>query len=327
MHGLNTLGKTARAGLAAAANTSMLAGTGFEVAWLAAHVVTYPFGVTKEQRRTEAERYTLRGLPPVHRGLIIGNVEAAGTPILLLHGIIDNRSVFSMLRRGLRRRGFGRVWTMNYNPLTYDIRTAARQLARHVEQICLETGYERVHIVGHSLGGLIARYYVQRMGGDARVHTLVTLGTPHSGTKVAHIMRYRVVQQMRPDSELLRELAEPAPGCRTRFLAYWSDLDEIIIPRANARIDHPDLFARNIFVPAVGHFAMPFRGHVVHDICTALAHLDHDGTTVTPGVTRLPVIEPLLDSPGVERRPTDDERTALDALGHPARRGRHQTSR
>ena len=40
------------------------------------------------------------------------------------------------------------------------------------------SGYERVHIVGHSLGGLAARYYVSRLGGDAHVHTLVTLGTP-----------------------------------------------------------------------------------------------------------------------------------------------------
>ena len=50
-----------------------------------------------------------------------------------------------------------------------------------VERIVAETGFERIHIIGHSLGGLIARYYVTRLGGDARVHTLVTLGTPHDG--------------------------------------------------------------------------------------------------------------------------------------------------
>ena len=46
---------------------------------------------------------------PVQRGLVIGDVEAAGTPILLVHGMVDNRSIFTLLRRGLRRRGFGRV--------------------------------------------------------------------------------------------------------------------------------------------------------------------------------------------------------------------------
>ncbi len=50
-----------------------------------------------------------------------------------------------------------------------------------IEKLTAESGYEKVHVIGHSLGGLITRYYVQRMGGHARVHTVVTLGTPHSG--------------------------------------------------------------------------------------------------------------------------------------------------
>ena len=94
--------------------------------------------------------------------------------------MVDNRSIFTVLRRGLRRRGFRRVLAINYSPLTSDVRLAATNLATRVEQLCAETGFERIHVIGHSMGGLIARYYVQRLGGDARVHTLVTLGTPHA---------------------------------------------------------------------------------------------------------------------------------------------------
>ena len=122
----------------------------------------------------------------MQRGLVISDVEAAGTPILLVHGMVDNRSIFTVLRLGLRRRGFGRVTTMNYSPLTSDIRVAAAQLAEEVEALVAETGYERIHVIGHSMGGLIARYYVTRLGGDERVHTLVTLGTPHHGTYIAY---------------------------------------------------------------------------------------------------------------------------------------------
>ncbi|MBW3630804.1 MAG: exodeoxyribonuclease VII large subunit, partial [Gemmatimonadetes bacterium] len=102
--------------------------------------------------------------------------------------------------------------------------TVLERLARLVEQTCEETGYERVHVVGHSLGGAVARYYVQRMGGDARVHTLCTLGSPHAGTLAAHLLPSRLVRQLRPDSALMQELAAPSPGCRTRFVAFWSDL-------------------------------------------------------------------------------------------------------
>jgi pimeloyl-ACP methyl ester carboxylesterase len=253
-------------------------GIALETVWVAAHVASYPLGLTREKRR-EVSRYTLTGLPPSQRGLVVADVEAAGTPILLLHGMVDNRSIFTLLRRGLRRRGFGRIVALNYSVLTHDIPDAARRLAGHVEQLCAETGYERVHIVGHSLGGLIARYYVQRMGGDERVHTLVCLGTPHSGTEAARLVPRRVAGQLRPDSDVIAELAQRAPGCRTRFISVWSDLDQLIVPKRSARIDHPDLNAHNMLVRGLGHLSLPVDGRVVHAICTTLAHLDHDGAS------------------------------------------------
>ena len=57
----------------------------------------------------------------------------------------------------------------------------------------------------------------------------------------------------------MAELAEPAPGCRTRFLAVWSDLDQMIVPKRAARIDHPDLDARNVLVRGVGHMSLPIH--------------------------------------------------------------------
>ena len=155
--------------------------------------------------------------------------------------MVDNASIFALLRRNLVRRGFGRVVTLNYSPLTMDVRTAARRLAEAVEDVVATTGYHRIHLVGHSLGGLVARYYVQRLGGDARVHTLVTLGTPHTGTVPAYFLPVRLGRQLRPGSDLMAELAGPAPGCRTRFLAFWSDLDQMMIPKTAARLEHPDL--------------------------------------------------------------------------------------
>lgn len=279
--------RAAQRGVRRAASPSVIRGTAVEVAWLATHVVTYPLGMVEEQVRAHDERLNLAGLDPVKRGLIIGDVEAAGTPIILIHGVVDNRSVFAVLKRGLRRRGFGRIFTVNYSPLTDDVRVVADRLARLVESVSEETGYERVHVIGHSMGGLVARYYVQRMGGDARVHTLVTMGTPHSGTAPAHLVPHPVARQMRTGSPIVTALAEPAPGCRTRFVAIWSDLDQMIIPKSNARIEHADLNARNVMVRSIGHNSLPVSGVVVHEICTTLAHLDHDGSTLAPGAVSI----------------------------------------
>jgi triacylglycerol lipase len=264
-----------------------LRGTAVEVAWIATHAVSYPFGVAEERIRPEVERFSLGRLSPVRRGLLIGDVEAAGTPILLVHGLVDNRSIFTLLRRHLRRRGFGRVWTINYRIWTTDLRDAARQLAASVEAICEQTGYDRIHVIGHSMGGLVARYYVQCLGGDERVHTLVTLGTPHHGTRAARLFPRGVCRQLTPGSEVVAELAEPAAGCQTRFVSFWSDIDALMSPKQAAILDHPDLAARNILVPGVGHMSLPIDRRVVREITSTLALLDAGGATLSAGVTRL----------------------------------------
>jgi pimeloyl-ACP methyl ester carboxylesterase len=226
-------------------------------------------------------------MPLLERALVIRDIEAAGTPILLVHGLVDNRSVFTLLRRRLRRRGFGRVVSMNYSPLTDDVRTAATLLAERVEELCDQSGHERIHVIGHSLGGLIARYYVQCLGGHSRVHTLVTLGSPHGGTVAAHLVPHPLVRQLRPGSPIIAELDAPAPACRTRFVAFYTDLDHLIIPAGNGRIDHPDLTVTNILTPGVGHTSLPIRASVVHRICTMLGRLDDDRLGTSENVTAI----------------------------------------
>jgi len=289
-----------RRGVTSVASARGVRGIVTEGAWVTAHLALYPMGMLRERAAEEMHHLGIGHLPPVQRGLVVGDVVAAGTPILLLHGMVDNRSIFTLLRRGLRRRGFGRVLSLNYSPRTTDVRVAAEGLAHEVELLCADTGYEKVHVIGHSMGGLVARYYVQHLGGDARVHTLVTLGTPHGGTTAAYLVPYSLGRQLVPGSPLMRELAEPAPRCRTRMLAFWSDLDQLMVPKRNARIDHPDLLARNVLVRGVGHMSLPITRTVVHQISTALAHLDHDGSTLTAGVTPLDI-----DGPGPSAAPGD----------------------
>ncbi|MGX1132627.1 pimeloyl-ACP methyl ester carboxylesterase [Streptomyces glaucescens] len=256
-------------------STALLKATVLEIAILAGHLLLYPSGITQERRppappSPSPETAPLR-LPTQDR-----------PPVVLLHGFIDNRSVFVLLRRSLAQHGGQRVESLNYSPLTCDIRTAAALLGRHIEEICERTGSERADVVGHSLGGLIARYYVQRLGGDHRVRTLVTLGTPHSGTRVARLANaHPIARQMRPGSDVLEELAGPAPGCRTRFVSLWSDLDHVMDPPEAARLDHPDLTTRNVRVTGIGHLALPVHPAVASVVRQVLdeAHQAGSGTT------------------------------------------------
>jgi triacylglycerol lipase len=240
-----------------------------KVAWSAAHLVLSPLQVSCQRLLVRPAGRAVPQRSPLSPD------GTAQRPILLVHGFGDTPgAMFTLLRRALRRWGLGPVQTMSYSPLTPDVPTAAQHLARRVEQIRAETGQEHLHIIGHSLGGLIARYYVQRLGGQAHVDILITVGTPHGGTAVARLLPhfpFPLLSQLRPGSALLAELAAPAPGCRTRFVAFYSDLDELIIPAARARIDHPDLAARNVVIPGAGHLALPLDDRVVSDVCLILA--------------------------------------------------------
>jgi triacylglycerol lipase len=242
---------------------------GQELVWLTAHALTYPAGLLAEQGVLEDSRYRIDTLSPLTRGLILADIAAAGRPVVLVHGIGDNRSAFTVLRRTLRRRGFGRIVTVNYSPLTSDVRKAAAALARHVERVCQQSGYEQVFLVGHSLGGIIARYYVQCLGGDARVSTLVTLGSPHAGSQLARMAPLLVGRQLRPNSELMRELAGPA-RCSTRFVAIYSDRDEVVVPNSSARLEHPDLTVTAVRVHGVGHLSLLVNSTVAQAIAAAL---------------------------------------------------------
>ncbi|MFF8288274.1 lipase family alpha/beta hydrolase [Streptomyces sp. NPDC016309] len=243
---------------------ALLRATALELAVLAGHLVLYPTGIAPERRPAPgpAARPALPdpSLPrPPH------------PPVVLLHGFVDNRSVFVLLRRSLARHGRTQVESLNHSLLTCDIRAAAELLGRHVEEICDRSGHPEVDIVGHSLGGLIARYYVQRLGGDRRVRVLVTLGTPHAGTTAAPLAAvHPLVRQMRPGSSVLRELGEPAPRCRTRFVSFWSDLDQWMVPVETARLDHPDLITRNVRVTGIGHLALPVHPAVAAGVRQAL---------------------------------------------------------
>ncbi|MGW0133302.1 esterase/lipase family protein [Streptomyces sp. NPDC003299] len=290
-------------------SVALLKATALELAILTGHLLLYPSGIVQERRipalpgpasaRGTRGAQASYGVEGADDGLQAG-IEADGThetpdparlpapahpPVVLLHGFIDNRSVFVLLRRNLAQHGRQRVESLNYSPLTCDIRIAAELLGRHIEEICERTGSARVDIVGHSLGGLIARYYVQRLGGDHRVRTLVTLGTPHSGTRVAPLANaHPIVRQMRPGSPVLEELAQPAPGCRTRFVSFWSDLDHLMDPLESACIDHPDLLAQNVQVTGIGHLALPVHPAVAAGIRQALdAELPGTAATADTG--------------------------------------------
>ena len=118
---------------------------------------------------------------------------------------------------------------------------------------------------GHSLGGLVARVYLEQLGGARRVDRCITLGTPHRGTYNAYWLASRVGRELRPDSPVMERLAASrANGSGVRFTSVVAGSDNIVIPRVFAAGD--DL----VYVPNLGHLGMLFSPSVFHAVASRL---------------------------------------------------------
>src|SRR3954470_771969 len=141
-------------------------------------------------------------------------------PVLLIHGFMGTRGAMFLLESRLRAEGF-HIFSISLGTLNIqDIRKSAFEIHLAIEKIMAATRgrVRKIDIVAHSMGGLIALYYVKYMGGDQHVRKLVTLGTPYRGTwaSVMGILTLGTMSpstwQMLPGSHFLRLLgALPMP--------------------------------------------------------------------------------------------------------------------
>jgi len=213
-----------------------------------------------------------------HRLLIADPVAAPGRrPLLLVHGVGVNDGVWFALRRKLSRRGLGPVYTINYGPPLAGIEHFAGQLAARIEAICAATGAERVALIAHSMGGLVARAYLRRFGA-ARVEQLITIGTPHHGSMLARTFAGRCLAQMRPASRWLADINhdESAPS-PVPITSIWSRHDSMVAPQASAELR----CARNIPLVGIGHNALLNHPDVIDEVARAIASARDAAATAT----------------------------------------------
>jgi pimeloyl-ACP methyl ester carboxylesterase len=198
------------------------------------------------------------------------------TPVLLVHGYGANKSNWLFLRRYLRHAGFRRVHALNYNALGADVPALAEQCAARASELRERFGVDQVHVIGHSLGGLVARYAVQVTGLPGAA-VCITIASPHSGVRLARfgspLARLSPLAsglQLRPDSAIMRDLRRTARPMPTRFVAYYSNLD-LLVPARRAMILEPDLAATNILVKDQGHLSIVFSRQLAQSVVDQLA--------------------------------------------------------
>ncbi len=110
-------------------------------------------------------------------------------PIVLIHGYMSGADCwddfmpwFKQLEYYENEHVFNFAYSDEKNPATGDIYEYAKLFAKRIEEILIQTKSPKVNIVAHSMGGLISRYYIEKLGGAEKVNKLIMLGTPNRGS-------------------------------------------------------------------------------------------------------------------------------------------------
>lgn len=199
--------------------------------------------------------------------------------VLLLHGFFQTRNVWEVMEDRLRHDGYG-VFSFDLGGLLWRFNTRSipdlsALIADKIEGICHRHGLSRFHVIGHSKGGIVARHYVQHHGGDARVKSVITLGSPHHGTPTAALgiglmlggLISRSPLQMLPMSPMVRLLRKDAFPPSIPLVSIYSKHDLICPwPCSVLRPRPGESSMENIAVRGVGHTALTYNPVVYHEV-------------------------------------------------------------
>ncbi|WP_243312909.1 esterase/lipase family protein [Fundidesulfovibrio agrisoli] len=158
--------------------------------------------------------------------------------VVLVHGLYHNASAWYVYSWMLRRQGYANIVCWSYNTVKYDFWELAEQL-RGVVARASETSGGQVALMGHSLGGLLARAAVADPDCASRVLALVALGSPHGGSTLAGLALGRLGRSLAHGGELVRRLAAlPCPRAVPKLNIY-SPLDNMVLPTGSLEIGQP----------------------------------------------------------------------------------------
>lgn len=153
-------------------------------------------------------------------------------PVVFVHGYSGSTIVnFSAMIGWFKQDGYpsNYLYYYTYNTIP-GVVNGAYILKAKVDDCLAKTGKTKVDLVCHSMGGLVARYYMKYLGGANKVNQVVYIATPHKGTYIAYgDPLTQAAKDLRPGSDIVNMLLGYCPG-----MSLWSSCDEIVIPNSSA---------------------------------------------------------------------------------------------
>lgn len=192
--------------------------------------------------------------------LVVGELEPGPDPleeprvVLLITGVTIPAEWFDPIVARLERDGFEPVIWEPPALLSGSLYAAADDLAEIVAELKADSGQDKIDILAECTGGVVARYYVQSMGGDDHVSRLVTFVSPQAGlpaaAMLAPIAGWPALYDLSPGSDFLTAVNSKTPT--VPMTSIYTCSDEYIQPFSTSIVDG----ATNIGLcdEFVGHF-------------------------------------------------------------------------
>ncbi len=187
--------------------------------------------------------------------VIPAKVEQEDDVVVLVHGFFASAGVWRPMKRALANATGAKVASFTHAP-GVGIDRIARSLARIVEGIPAGC---RIHLVGHSLGGIVSRYYVQELGGHARVSQTISLGSPFGGTERADPFPFLIGRELCRTSPVLARLRSRAHEHDVPHTSFVGEGDLMVVPAASAVFPRGEL----VIVPRCGHNTLLFHSESI----------------------------------------------------------------
>lgn len=185
--------------------------------------------------------------------------------VLLIHGFFCNRGLWNPWLRRLRRDDIPCI-AVSLEPIFGSIDDYSRTIADAMTRLEQTTGLAPV-IVAHSMGGLAARAWFAAHP-QQPLHRLVTIASPHAGTRLGVHGRGANIAQMRLGGDWLARLAASESGAsRARFTCFWSHCDNIVFPTRSATLAGAD----NRHLPVTPHVQMVEHPAVFDEVLRIVA--------------------------------------------------------
>ncbi len=180
--------------------------------------------------------------------------------VLLVHGFFCNRGLWNPWLHRLRLADVPFV-AVNLEPIFGSIDGYWQTIAAGVRELEKTTGLAPV-IAAHSMGGLAVRAWLAA-DSQAPLHRLITIASPHAGTRLGAHGHGLNISQMRLGSDWLTQLAQREPAAlRRRFVCFWSHCDNIVLPTRSATLPGAD----NRHLAVTPHVQMVYHPAVLEEV-------------------------------------------------------------